>query len=102
MFNRCKNDLLEGIKTKPNEYNLCLLKGQLHENEKNIEKAEKYYIKAIEIGPDKSLAYFKLGFIKNNMKLYDEGISLYEKALKIGIFSLKIKELIILILDMEI
>ena len=57
----------EAIQIAPDNYTLYFVKGQSYENMKDLENAEIFYLKAIEMNPDYSDAVYNLGALHYNI-----------------------------------
>jgi tetratricopeptide (TPR) repeat protein len=67
--------LESAILLAPDNYTLYFVKGQSYESMKDLENAEAAYLKAIEVNPDYTDAYYNLGALH-----YNKGVEVYGKA----------------------
>jgi tetratricopeptide (TPR) repeat protein len=63
------------IQLAPENYTLYFVQGQSYEAMKEMEKAETAYLKAVDINPDYTDAYYNLGALH-----YNEGVNVYSEA----------------------
>lgn len=65
----------DAIKLAPDNYTLFFVQGQSYESMKQMDKAEQSYLKAIEVNPDYTDAYYNLGALH-----YNKAVEVYSKA----------------------
>lgn len=74
-YDKVIESLESAIQLAPDNYTLYFVQGQSYESMKEIDNAEAAYLKAIEINPEYTDAYYNLGALH-----YNKGVEKYSKA----------------------
>lgn len=74
-YDKVIESLESAIQLAPENYTLYFVQGQSYESMKEIDNAEAAYLKAIEINPEYTDAYYNLGALH-----YNKGVEKYSKA----------------------
>nr|WP_263313095.1 tetratricopeptide repeat protein [Mammaliicoccus sp. Marseille-Q6498] len=84
-FDQALNLLFENIEEDPNEVTNYINAGTILSEANDVERAEKFFQKAITVNENHGGAYYSLANLYYNQQRFDEAIKLYQMAIQKGL-----------------
>lgn len=84
-FDQALSYLFENIEADPNEVTNYINAGTILSEANDIERAEKFFRKAITVNESHGGAYYSLANLYYNQQRFEEAVKLYQHALKRGL-----------------